>query len=332
MVFTIGSPLTITGNKGKDLLAEYNAYKLANPDTTKTYQDYVLMKEASGGLDTTLTSTIKPTIQTDVAYAGGVTAPVGGVNGDVVVTPSEESMLNNLFRSDLETLERNRKYLIGNTIGQSILNMSNLSNAFAARPTSVGIGRISNVEYPNITGARLAELQGAVGRYRGGVGLLAGQKGLSPEVRIGAEADVLANELVQRGTIADAQNTNKIAEITANAAINQSNIENAYASKLAAQTRLDEIEAFRSERLKLGLTTAGKIGAKFSEKMIELGNQKTQLGATNYYLGLYQNAVAKGEFEGSYTDYLKTIEDAYSNLYIGTSSSATNKELLPIIK
>jgi hypothetical protein len=329
MPFNIGSPLTIQGNKGKDLLAEYEAYKIANPNTATSYQDYVLMKEASGGLNTTLTNDVKPTVDVNADYTANNTSTTNAdANGDGVVTKEEEDYLSTLLASDLATVEANKKYLIGNAIGQSVLNMSNLSNAFADKPTSVGIGAIPNVQYPNVRDAQLAELQQTIGKYRSGISSLAGQKGLSPDTKIGAEANVLAAELAGRAKIAEAQNTNDIAETTANATINQSNIENQYASKIAAQTRNDEIEAQRSLLVQQGLTNVGKIGAGLAEGNIALGNQKNQLGATNYYMGLYQDAIKQGKFDGTYDEFIKFYGGG-TNAYTGTMSSATNKELVP---
>ena len=69
-----------------------------------------------------------------------------------------------------------------------------------------------------------ADMNRSLGTYRSGISRYSAEKGLSPDVRIGAEGEALSKELEQRAKISALQNENQIAQTTANAAINEANI------------------------------------------------------------------------------------------------------------
>ena len=205
---------------------------------------------------------------------------------------------------DKEAIEANKKFLIGSAIGKSILNLSNLANAFAKRPQFIGAAAIPNVEYPDVTGSMTADMNRSLGTYRSGISRYSAEKGLSPDVRIGAEGEALSKELEQRAKISALQNENQIAQTTANAQINEANIKNQYECKIADQERMDAINKGRSLLYQQGLTNIGKIGTELGTGLIEQRNRMLDTEALNKYITLYQDAVATGKYKGGFYDYM----------------------------
>ena len=183
--------------------------------------------------------------------------------------------------------------------------MSNLANAFAKRPQFIGAAAIPNVEYPDVTGSMTADMNRALGTYRSGISRYSAEKGLSPDVRIGAEGEALSKELEQRAKISALQNENQIAQTTANAAINEANIKNQYESKIADQERMDAINKGRSLLYQQGLTNIGKIGTELGTGLIEQRNRMLDTEALNKYITLYQYEVATGKYKGGFYDFMK---------------------------
>ena len=150
-----------------------------------------------------------------------------------------------------------------------------------------------------------ADMNRSLGTYRSGISRYSAEKGLSPDVRIGAEGEALSKELEQRAKISALQNENQIAQTTANAAINEANIKNQYESKIADQARMDEINKGRSLLYQQGLTNIGKIGTELGTGLIEQRNRMLDTEALNKYITLYQNAVSTGKYKGGFYDYMK---------------------------
>ena len=183
--------------------------------------------------------------------------------------------------------------------------MSNLANAFAKRPQFIGAAAIPNVEYPDVTGSMTADMNRSLGTYRSGISRYSAEKGLSPDVRIGAEGEALSKELEQRAKISALQNENQIAQTTANAQINEANIKNQYESKIADQERMDAINKGRSLLYQQGLTNIGKIGTELGTGLIEQRNRMLDTEALNKYITLYQYEVATGKYKGGFYDFMK---------------------------
>ena len=251
-------------------------------------------------------------------------APVTNAGVVPSATATTDGFLAKTYQADLANLAQSKNYLIGNTIGQGLLNMTNLSQAFKDMPSGIGIGNIPRVQYPNITAPMTAELNQALGTYRSGIGRIAGEKGLSPDVRIGAEANALNSELTQRGKIAEAQNASDIAQTTANSVIDEANIANQYKAAEANQTRNDLVEANRSALFSQGLTNAGKIGAGLVEGMIGLNNEKTKLGVTNYYMQQMNKAATAEERNKYYQLYLTSLSREQSKNVIIPNPAANS--------
>lgn len=307
---TSKNPLTEDYNT---LLTEWKQYNTLNPDKPLDFNSYRMIKSASPNLS--IGSNANP-LNSELSDGLNITLPkvvattnnagTGTGTGSVTtVTPDISSIVADIYSKDKEAIEANKKFLIGSAIGKSILNMSNLANAFAKRPQFIGAAAIPNVEYPDVTGSMTADMNRALGTYRSGISRYSAEKGLSPDVRIGAEGEALSKELEQRAKISALQNENQIAQTTANAQINEANIKNQYESKIADQERMDAINKGRSLLYQQGLTNIGKIGTELGTGLIEQRNRMLDTEALNKYITLYQYEVATGKYKGGFYDFMK---------------------------
>ena len=303
---TSKNPLTEDYNT---LLTEWKQYNTLNPDKQLDFNSYRMIKSASPNLS--IGSNANP-LNSELSDGLNITLPkvVATTNNTVAgktttTTPDISSIIADIYSKDKEAIEANKKFLIGSAIGKSILNVSNLANAFAKRPQFIGAAAIPNVEYPDVTGSMTADMNRSLGTYRSGISRYSAEKGLSPDVRIGAEGEALSKELEQRAKISALQNENQIAQTTANAKINEANIKNQYESKIADQKRMDTINKGRSLLYQQGLTNIGKIGTELGTGLIEQRNRMLDTEALNKYITLYQDAVATGKYKGGFYDYMK---------------------------
>ena len=303
---TSKNPLTEDYNT---LLTEWKQYNTLNPDKPLDFNSFHMIKAASPNLS--IGSNANP-LNSELSDGLNITLPkvVATTNNTVAgktttTTPDISSIVADIYSKDKEAIEANKKFLIGSAIGKSILNVSNLANAFAKRPQFIGAAAIPNVEYPDVTGSMTADMNRALGTYRSGISRYSAEKGLSPDVRIGAEGEALSKELEQRAKISALQNENQIAQTTANAAINEANIKNQYESKIADQERMDAINKGRSLLYQQGLTNIGKIGTELGTGLIEQRNRMLDTEALNKYITLYQNAVSTGKYKGGFYDFMK---------------------------
>ena len=303
---TSKNPLTEDYNT---LLTEWKQYNTLNPDKPLDFNSYRMIKSASPNLS--IGSNANP-LNSELSDGLNITLPkvVATTNNTVAgktttTTPDISSIVADIYSKDKEAIEANKKFLIGSAIGKSILNVSNLANAFAKRPQFIGAAAIPNVEYPDVTGSMTADMNRSLGTYRSGISRYSAEKGLSPDVRIGAEGEALSKELEQRAKISALQNENQIAQTTANAKINEANIKNQYESKIADQKRMDTINKGRSLLYQQGLTNIGKIGTELGTGLIEQRNRMLDTEALNKYITLYQDAVATGKYKGGFYDYMK---------------------------
>ena len=309
---TSKNPLTEDYNT---LLTEWKQYNTLNPDKPLDFNSYRMIKSASPNLsigsnanplNSELSDGLNITLPKVVATTNNAGTGTGTGTGSVTtVTPDISSIIADIYSKDKEAIEANKKFLIGSAIGKSILNMSNLANAFAKRPQFIGAAAIPNVEYPDVTGSMTADMNRSLGTYRSGISRYSAEKGLSPDVRIGAEGEALSKELEQRAKISALQNENQIAQTTANAQINEANIKNQYESKIADQERMDAINKGRSLLYQQGLTNIGKIGTELGTGLIEQRNRMLDTEALNKYLTLYQYEVSTGKYKGGFYDYMK---------------------------
>ena len=313
---TSKNPLTEDYNT---LLTEWKQYNILNPDKPLDFNSFHMIKaaspnlsigsnanplnsELSDGLNITLPKVVATTNNTGTGTVKGGNTGSGSVT---TATPDISSIVADIYSKDKEAIEANKKFLIGSAIGKSILNVSNLANAFAKRPQFIGAAAIPNVEYPDVTGSMTADMNRSLGTYRSGISRYSAEKGLSPDVRIGAEGEALSKELEQRAKISALQNENQIAQTTANAQINEANIKNQYESKIADQERMDKINKGRSLLYQQGLTNIGKIGTELGTGLIEQRNRMLDTEALNKYLTLYQDSVATGKYKGGFYDFMK---------------------------
>lgn len=313
---TSKNPLTEDYNT---LLTEWKQYNTLNPDKPLDFNSFHMIKaaspnlsigsnanplnsELSDGLNITLPKVVATTNNAGTGTGEGGNTGSGSVT---TVTPDISSIVADIYSKDKEAIEANKKFLIGSAIGKSILNVSNLANAFAKRPQFIGAAAIPNVEYPDVTGSMTADMNRSLGTYRSGISRYSAEKGLSPDVRIGAEGEALSKELEQRAKISALQNENQIAQTTANAQINEANIKNQYESKIADQERMDAINKGRSLLYQQGLTNIGKIGTELGTGLIEQRNRMLDTEALNKYITLYQDEVAKGKYKGGFYDFMK---------------------------
>ena len=312
---TSKNPLTEDYNT---LLTEWKQYNTLNPDKPLDFNSFHMIKAASPNLSigsnaNPLNSELSDGLNITLPKVVATTNNAGTASGKVVpktgtvttTTPDISSIVADIYSKDKEAIEANKKFLIGSAIGKSILNVSNLANAFAKRPQFIGAAAIPNVEYPDVTGSMTADMNRSLGTYRSGISRYSAEKGLSPDVRIGAEGEALSKELEQRAKISALQNENQIAQTTANAQINEANIKNQYESKIADQARMDEINKGRSLLYQQGLTNIGKIGTELGTGLIEQRNRMLDTEALNKYITLYQNAVSTGKYKGGFYDYMK---------------------------
>ena len=307
---TSKNPLTENYNT---LLTEWKQYNTLNPDKPLDFNSYRMIKSASPNLsigsnanplNSELSDGLNITLPKVVATTNNAgTGP--GTGSVTTVTPDISSIVADIYSKDKEAIEANKKFLIGSAIGKSILNMSNLANAFAKRPQFIGAATIPNVEYPDVTGSMTADMNRSLGTYRSGISRYSAEKGLSPDVRIGAEGEALSKELEQRAKISALQNENQIAQTTANAQINEANIKNQYESKIADQERMDAINKGRSLLYQQGLTNIGKIGTELGTGLIEQRNRMLDTEALNKYITLYQYEVSTGKYKGGFYDFMK---------------------------
>ena len=313
---TSKNPLTEDYNT---LLTEWKQYNTLNPDKPLDFNSFHMIKaaspnlsigsnanplnsELSDGLNITLPKVVATTNNAGTGTGKGRNTGSGSVT---TVTPDISSIVADIYSKDKEAIEANKKFLIGSAIGKSILNLSNLANAFAKRPQFIGAAAIPNVEYPDVTGSMTADMNRSLGTYRSGISRYSAEKGLSPDVRIGAEGEALSKELEQRAKISALQNENQIAQTTANAQINEANIKNQYESKIADQERMDAINKGRSLLYQQGLTNIGKIGTELGTGLIEQRNRMLDTEALNKYITLYQYEVATGKYKGGFYDFMK---------------------------
>ena len=303
---TSKNPLTEDYNT---LLTEWKQYNILNPDKPLDFNSFHMIKAASPNLS--IGSNVNP-LNSELSDGLNITLPkvVATTNNTVAgsvttTTPDISSIVADIYSKDKEAIEANKKFLIGSAIGKSILNVSNLANAFAKRPQFIGAAAIPNVEYPDVTGSMTADMNRALGTYRSGISRYSAEKGLSPDVRIGAEGEALSKELEQRAKISALQNENQIAQTTANAQINEANIKNQYESKIADQERMDAINKGRSLLYQQGLTNIGKIGTELGTGLIEQRNRMLDTEALNKYITLYQDSVATGNYKGGFYDFMK---------------------------
>ena len=303
---TSKNPLTEDYNT---LLTEWKQYNILNPDKPLDFNSFHMIKAASPNLS--IGSNINP-LNSELSDGLNITLPkvVATTNNTVAgktttTTPDISSIIADIYSKDKEAIEANKKFLIGSAIGKSILNISNLANAFAKRPQFIGAAAIPNVEYPDVTGSMTADMNRSLGTYRSGISRYSAEKGLSPDVRIGAEGEALSKELEQRAKISALQNENQIAQTTANAQINEANIKNQYESKIADQERMDAINKGRSLLYQQGLTNIGKIGTELGTGLIEQRNRMLDTEALNKYITLYQYEVATGKYKGGFYDFMK---------------------------
>ena len=303
---TSKNPLTEDYNT---LLTEWKQYNTLNPDKPLDFNSFHMIKAASPNLS--IGSNINP-LNSELSDGLNITLPkvVATTNNTVAgktttTTPDISSIIADIYSKDKEAIEANKKFLIGSAIGKSILNISNLANAFAKRPQFIGAAAIPNVEYPDVTGSMTADMNRSLGTYRSGISRYSAEKGLSPDVRIGAEGEALSKELEQRAKISALQNENQIAQTTANAQINEANIKNQYESKIADQERMDAINKGRSLLYQQGLTNIGKIGTELGTGLIEQRNRMLDTEALNKYITLYQDEVATGKYKGGFYDFMK---------------------------
>ena len=305
---TSKNPLTEDYNT---LLTEWKQYNTLNPDKPLDFNSFHMIKAASPNLS--IGSNVNP-LNSELSDGLNITLPkvvattnntVAGTGKTTTTTPDISSIVADIYSKDKEAIEANKKFLIGSAIGKSILNISNLANAFAKRPQFIGAAAIPNVEYPDVTGSMTADMNRSLGTYRSGISRYSAEKGLSPDVRIGAEGEALSKELEQRAKISALQNENQIAQTTANAQINEANIKNQYESKIADQERMDAINKGRSLLYQQGLTNIGKIGTELGTGLIEQRNRMLDTEALNKYITLYQDSVATGNYKGGFYDFMK---------------------------
>ena len=305
---TSKNPLTEDYNT---LLTEWKQYNTLNPDKPLDFNSFHMIKAASPNLS--IGSNVNP-LNSELSDGLNITLPkvVATTNNTVpktetatTTTPDISSIIADIYSKDKEAIEANKKFLIGSAIGKSILNISNLANAFAKRPQFIGAASIPNVEYPDVTGSMTADMNRSLGTYRSGISRYSAEKGLSPDVRIGAEGEALSKELEQRAKISALQNENQIAQTTANAQINEANIKNQYESKIADQERMDAINKGRSLLYQQGLTNIGKIGTELGTGLIEQRNRMLDTEALNKYIKLYQYEVSTGKYKGGFYDFMK---------------------------
>ena len=309
---TSKNPLTEDYNT---LLTEWKQYNTLNPDKPLDFNSFHMIKAASPNLsigsnanplNSELSDGLNITLPKVVATTNNAGTGTGtGTGKTTTTTPDISSIISDIYSKDKEAIEANKKFLIGSAIGKSILNVSNLANAFAKRPQFIGAAAIPNVEYPDVTGSMTADMNRSLGTYRSGISRYSAEKGLSPDVRIGAEGEALSKELEQRAKISALQNENQIAQTTANAQINEANIKNQYESKIADQERMDKINKGRSLLYQQGLTNIGKIGTELGTGLIEQRNRMLDTEALNKYITLYQYEVATGKYKGGFYDFMK---------------------------
>lgn len=296
---TSKNPLTEDYNT---LLTEWKQYNILNPDKPLDFNSFHMIKAASPNLS--IGSNVNP-LNSELSDGLNITLPKVVATTNTTTTPDISSIIADIYSKDKEAIEANKKFLIGSAIGKSILNVSNLANAFAKRPQFIGAAAIPNVEYPDVTGSMTADMNRALGTYRSGISRYSAEKGLSPDVRIGAEGEALSKELEQRAKISALQNENQIAQTTANAQINEANIKNQYESKIADQERMDAINKGRSLLYQQGLTNIGKIGTELGTGLIEQRNRMLDTEALNKYITLYQYEVSTGKYKGGFYDFMK---------------------------
>lgn len=331
MALKLNNPFTSDYNA---LLSEWRAYNANNPNKTMTFQDYSMMKKA-GGINTTI-GTTTPTVNIPSAPNLGTSSKSNNnvtnnnvTNNNVIPQTDSELALESAYAKDMENIANTRKFLVGNAISNTLLNMTNLSQAFKQRPNAIGVQNIPNIEYPNLTSPMLADLSSSVGKYRSGVARMAGEKGLSPAERINAEANILDTELAQKAKIAELQNAQNVTQANANSDIASKNIENQYAAKIKDAARMDEINANRSALFTQGLTNLGKIGTSLGQNLLTSQQQEANLGSMNAYMKMWQDAVAKNETQLDFETYLKQLlgQSGGTSNIVSSNIPLTTKEL-----
>jgi len=236
------------------------------------------------------------------------------------------------YKKELDNINLQKKYLIGSTIGQGLLNLNNIAQANKEMPTSAMYAPIPNVEYPSVFAPGLADINNVVGRYRSGARRIGAERGYNPiDLMRGVEANVLNNELTSRAKLAETDIANRQAETIANAEINKSNIINKYAADIAAQERRDAIAANRSALYSKGLTNIGALGANLGEGLISLGKGKVNTELGNTIISQYINAdneEAKLDALNKWiASGLGTVDDFKTQVIKTTNVPLTNAEM-----
>ena len=148
MALKLNNPFTSDYNA---LLSEWRTYNANNPNKTMTFQDYSMMKKA-GGINTTI-GTTTPTVNIPSAPNLGTSSKSNNnvtnnnvTNNNVIPQTDSELALESAYAKDMENIANTRKFLVGNAISNTLLNMTNLSQAFKQRPNAIGVQNIPNVE------------------------------------------------------------------------------------------------------------------------------------------------------------------------------------------
>jgi hypothetical protein len=277
-------------------------------------------------------------------YSGGIGGGGSSINKDM--TSSSKNDLINLstgvpevdnafaleYKKELDNINLQKKYLIGSTIGQGLLNLTNIAQANKQMPTSAMYAPIPNVEYPSVVAPGIADINTVVGRYRSGARRIGAERGYNPiDLMRGVEANVLNTELSSRAKLAETDIANQQAEAIANAEINKSNITNKYAADIAAQERRDTIAANRSALYSKGLTNIGALGANLAEGLISLGKGKsnTELGRTiiNQYINADNEEAKLNALNNWVASGLGTVDDFKTQVIKTTNIPLTNAEI-----
>ena len=209
---------------------------------------------------------------------------------DNSVNNTNTDMTDKIYNADMSNIDQSKKFIIGSGIARELLNTANIANAWGKNPASIGIAPINNVELPSDRDAELSELRNATGRYRSGIRRQVDELGLHPSIMIGAEANVLSNELGARGQIAERDIKNTQTERLANSDIQKQNVSNQYTAQTTNAARMDEIAKNRSMLFSQGLSQAGSIGSNVGENLLKINNMQSNEAVMKYALEMMQKA------------------------------------------
>jgi hypothetical protein len=216
-----------------------------------------------------------------------------------------------IYNRGMANIKGTKNFVIGNAIGQSALNLANLSNAFGKMPNPINIAPIGYSEMPSERGIDLAELHNAEGTYESNIRREGMEKGWSPKVLIGAHANVLAQDRAGLGEIAKLETEQTNEEIAMNKKIEEKNVSQEYSSAIENARRNDDIEKNRSVLFSQGLSQAGAIGTNLGQELLKVNNMGTQEEVAKY-------AIAQMQKAQSMKEYL-----FYYNLAMGNTNAAT---------